>query len=289
MNFPKATLERFKHIEFLLQFRGWVNRSDLIDYFEIGEAAATRDFRHYKDLCPENMALNKSSKKWELQAETFIPRFPLTSSTVFAKLRNPQLSEAVGLGIGDYALSPPRLSFPDTETLAVITRAIALKSAVRIVYVAASRVSEFAEIVPHSLVDNGLRWHVRSYDRTNNRYWDFVLGRVSSAELINGKLQLHETIENDTQWNRQVRLELIPHPNKENLPNAEALMLEYGMEEGLLIHTVRAAVAGYWLRLWNVDCSKDSSLKGKHYQLSLNNPQTLYDVSNALMAPGYLS
>jgi predicted DNA-binding transcriptional regulator YafY len=287
MTFPRATLERFKHIEFLLQFRGWVNRNDLIEYFEIGEAAATRDFKHYNDLCPGNMELNPSSKKWELIPSSFKRHFELTTLTAFAKLRNPLVSEAIGLGTGDYAISPPRLAFPNLDNLSVITRAIAAKSVVRLKYFAASRGNHEIDIVPHSLVDNGIRWHVRAYDRTEDRYWDFVLGRISNPVIIADRPEQHELIESDMQWNRFVRLELAPHPNKDNLRNPESLMVEYGMESGLIVHSVRAAVAGYWLRLWNVDCSVDHSLIGSHYQLCLNNPQTLYDVNSAVLAPGY--
>lgn len=96
-----------------------------------------------------------------------------------------------------------------------------------------------------------------------------------------------ESIESDHQWNRMVRLELIPHPNLKNLNNRKAIEYEYGMEDGTLTLQVRAAVAGYWLRMWNVDSSPEHTLDGKNYQLCLANPKTLYDVDNALLAPGF--
>lgn len=52
---------------------------------------------------------------------------------------------------------------------------------------------------------------------------------------------------------------------------------------------VRAAVAGYVLRRWNVDCSEDHSLKGPEYHLWLKNWQALYGVENLVIAPGYRS
>jgi hypothetical protein len=59
------------------------------------------------------------------------------------------------------------------------------------------------------------------------------------------------------------------------------------MNEGMLKVEVRAAVAGYVLRHWNVDCSEIHSLDGPEIHLWLNNPQTLYGVDSATLAPGY--
>ena len=50
---------------------------------------------------------------------------------------------------------------------------------------------------------------------------------------------------------------------------------------------VRAAMAGYLLRRWNVDCTEDHGLKGTEYHLWLRNRQALYGVTNLVLAPGY--
>lgn len=50
---------------------------------------------------------------------------------------------------------------------------------------------------------------------------------------------------------------------------------------------VRAAVAGYLLRRWNIDCSENHSLKGNEYHLWLKNYPALYGVENLVIAPGY--
>jgi hypothetical protein len=59
------------------------------------------------------------------------------------------------------------------------------------------------------------------------------------------------------------------------------------MDKGMLQLTVRAALVGYLLRRWNVDCTEDSSLKSGEYQLWLRNRQTLYGAENLTIAPGY--
>ncbi|WP_417595778.1 WYL domain-containing protein [Oceanospirillum sp.] len=287
MDFPRSVASRLEYIEFLIQFRGYVSRIDLMDSYGIKEAAATRDFKLYNEISLGlNMEMNKASKRWELNAETFEPCFELSAQTALSKLRNSSISKAVGLESGVEA--PNRLSLPKVEILSTITRAIANKTAVEIEYVAASRSGKKIQISPHAIVDNGIRWHVRAYDRVENRYWDFVLGRIKAAQNMKELISPDEGVNGDIQWNRKVKLILMPHPNKENLQNRESILCEYGMDEnGEREVYVRAAVAGYWLRLWNVDCSKEHSGEGKHYQLCLKNPETLYDVSSAAIAPEF--
>jgi hypothetical protein len=64
------------------------------------------------------------------------------------------------------------------------------------------------------------------------------------------------------------------------------------MDNGVLKLDVRAAMAGYLLRRWNVDCSESGSLSGPEYQLYLQNNQTLHSkessgAENLAIAPGY--
>lgn len=282
----KAVESRLEHIEFVLLFRGSISRQDLINAFGIGEAAATRDFRQYNETCPGNMSLNSVTKRWEIDIDTFKPCFEHRVQSVLSKLRGPKYSDLLNL---NFTTGAPRLSLPNIEVLASITRAIANKKAIHARYMHASGDSKTIEIIPHSLIDNGVRWHVRAFYRPQQIFWDFVLGRFSDAVVLPGSIAENEEISADHQWNRIVKLELAPHSNPKNLANPKAIELEYGMKDGFIVQEVRAAIAGYWLRLWNVDCSEDQSLIGKQYQLCLRNPLALYDVTSARLAPGHIS
>ena len=68
---------------------------------------------------------------------------------------------------------------------------------------------------------------------------------------------------------------------------APHVLVDYDMVDGVLKQNVRAAVAGYVLRRWNVDCSEDHGLKGAEYQLWLRNALALYGVDNISLAPNY--
>ena len=139
--------------------------------------------------------------------------------------------------------------------------------------------------MPFALADNGSRWHVRAYDRRSHEFCDFVLGRVADARFVDGPIADAERPDQDIQWNRIVELELVPHPA--NMRNPDTIESEYGMSEGKLVTRVRAALVGYMLRRWNVDCTLDHSLKGGENHLWLKNRQALYGVTNLVLAPGY--
>ena len=79
-------------------------------------------------------------------------------------------------------------------------------------------------------------------------------------------------------------MNLVAHPK---LSHPETIEMDYSMKDGVLKVNVRAAVAGYVLRRWNVDCTEDHSLKGAEYHLWLQNRLTLYGVENLIIAPGY--
>lgn len=166
----------------------------------------------------------------------------------------------------------------------MITRAIHQGKAAKVEYCSTSFGIATRELVPFVLVDNGLRWHVRTYDRKRDRFGDFVITRITKAELIDAPLAEHEDLKHDIQWNRIVEMELVAHPK---IKHPQAIELDYDMVDGVRKQNVRAAVAGYVLRRWNVDCTADHSLGGSEYQLWLKNSAALYGVENLVLAPGY--
>jgi hypothetical protein len=95
---------------------------------------------------------------------------------------------------------------------------------------------------------------------------------------------LNQRIEADVQWARVVRLELVPHPGVEH---SKAIEADYQMKDGMLVLDMRAPLVGYALRRWAVDCTLKHGLDPKQHHLYLKNPQTLYGVESAALAPGF--
>jgi predicted DNA-binding transcriptional regulator YafY len=169
--------------------------------------------------------------------------------------------------------------------LAVITRAIHQKRAVSLTYHSLNKGPSQREVVPFSLVDSGLRWHARVFDRTSKEFRDLVITRIDDPVLHeSGDIAPEERGDQDNQWSRIVTLELVPHPSQ---VRPEIIARDFGMQDGRLTLNVRAAIAGYVLQQWNVDCSPDHSLDSKRYRLWLKDVLVLYGVENAVLAPGY--
>lgn len=139
-------------------------------------------------------------------------------------------------------------------------------------------------IVPFALVDTGLRWHVRAFDRKSGEFRDFVITRIEVPVLLDEEPKTNERSDNDIQWTRIVELEFVPHPR---LSRPEIIRMDYAMKDGSIRMRVRAAVAGYMLLRWSVDCSPNHSLQEEQYRLWLSDPLALYGVENAKLAPGY--
>jgi len=281
----QAQLERLAFIEFRLWFLGDVRRPDLIDRFGIAPAVATRDLASYRDIAPQNIAFNDSRKVYE-PTSSFKPIFDHEPDRVLNAL-----SRGFGEGIGRASTGflacefPLRLNQPSLPTLAVITRAIHQEKMVRLTYHSLSSGASKRELVPFALVDNGWRWHTRAYDRKSNEFRDLVITRMEKPVLIeNDEIQAHEQPDQDNQWTRIVTLELVPHPAQ---PRAEIVARDFGMKNGSLILKVRAAIAGYVLQQWGVDCSATHCLDPNRYRLWLKDPLVLYGVQSAVLASGY--
>ena len=279
--------DRLAFIELRLRFVGEIRRQDLVARFGIQAAAATRDLGQYKELGPRNLEYDTKGKVY-VRSEWFRPVFDFPAERVLTWLSQ-------GFGDGE----PSRLrslvtcegsalsTSLDLEMLSVLTRAIHKKTAVEISYRALSSGLTTREIVPFAFADNGQRWHVRGYDRRSGDFRDFALTRIADARFVSGAVKEHETVDQDIQWNRVAEIELVPHPA--NVQHPDTIEAEYGMESGVLQMRVRAAMAGYLMRRWNVDCTEDHSLKGAEFHLWLRNRQALYGVTNLVLAPGYES
>ena len=60
-----AVIQRMRMIDFLLFHYGQIGRKVIMDYFGIGEAAATRDFTAYKELAPDNVEYSGTDKVYK--------------------------------------------------------------------------------------------------------------------------------------------------------------------------------------------------------------------------------
>lgn len=281
--------ERLSFIDFRLYFTGQIGRNDLINRFGIGEAAATRDLSFYREEAPQNIVYDTTAKVYRI-SEKYKRHF-------IKKIPAKDLVRALVHGIGDDLFtSPPepvvpcelpsRLHPPHVDTFAKISRTIYNKNPIEITYLSKSSGENKRIIVPFAFAGNGLRWHVRAYDRKRERFGDFVVNRITQSKIIpNEEVAENEQAKYDEQWNTNVELELVAHPTLEHKEFVEA---EHSIKDGVLKHKIRAAMAGYILRLWNVDCSTNKPKENANeYQLWLKNAAAVGKVADINIAPDY--
>ncbi|ELE1939502.1 WYL domain-containing protein [Vibrio cholerae] len=282
---PQATRDRIAHIDFTLLFKGEAVRADLVDRFSIAAAQATKDFTMYRELAPGNIEYDQKLKLHK-RGEAFEPLFDYDVVRTLATISQGYGDGFTGKVKPPLACEAPyHLNKPSLSIVAKVTEAIHKGKALRITYVSLSSGETTREIVPHTLVDNGLRWHVRGFDRKHGEFRDFVLTRIKAAAVLEDSTLSETELETqDRQWNRFVELELVPHPRIEH---SEAIELDYGMTGGVMKVEIRAATAGYLLRLWNVDCSSKPKKIEQGEHLFLKNKAALYGVENLVIAPGY--
>ncbi|MCB1807450.1 MAG: WYL domain-containing protein [Candidatus Competibacteraceae bacterium] len=287
-NLTYAQRERLAYIDFCLEFHGSIGRSELMSHFGTAVASSTRDFTLYRELAPRNLALRHEDKRY-YRTDDCQPLFQHDSAVILKAL-----AQGFGDGISTALTAracceeAPGLIIPPSHILASLMRAITQGKAIRAKYLSLSSGRNQRVIVPHTIVNNGQRWHVRAYDRKNGEFRDFVCTRFTEICPDDAKIQPHEQQAADTEWNRYLPLELIPHPGLKQ-PDAIALDFDMASENGnpVRILNVRAARTGYLLRYWNVDCSPDHHLPAREHHLWLRSHQILKHCINAVLAPGY--
>ena len=269
--FPKSSkkLERLKFIEELVYIQGFINREDLQHHFGISAASATNDLSMYDSLAAKNIRYNVKKKSYEI-GKSFERIFPPS----ILRQRLP-------------LYTMPRLhAFLDESSLepvGKISRAIQNREALEISYRSASSDQPSRQIVPVALADNLLRWHVRAFDRNRRKFCNFVVHQIESVKILgDSPIEEHEHPDKDCEWHKFVTLKITTHSF--NLQNSET----FEMGNQIRKIRIRAAMAGYFLQIWNIDCSPNESLRGKQYQFRLTNVKEVSNVADLTIAPGFV-
>ncbi len=277
--------ERLCFVDFRLFFLGSIGRQDLAERFDVAPAVFTRDLAAYRSFAPDNLTFNDKLKRYEVGSK-FKPIFTHDVHRVLSAL-----SRGYGEGLNQASTGylqaefPLRLNQPDVNVLAVVSRAIYQKKLVRVTYHSFTSGQSMRDLAPFAIVDSGARWHIRAFDKMSQSFRDFAINRISEPILLDDPVQRHEQPEQDYQWLRMLTVELVPHPC---IKNSQAVEIDYAMTDGKLKLNLRAAVAGYVLKAWDVDCSTDHHLDLVRHRLWLKDADKfLFQVESAVMAPGF--
>lgn len=283
-NLPLAQRERLAFIDFNLQFFGKIARNDLINRFKTGLAASTRDFAAYREVAINNLKLDHSTKQY-WRTSTFKPLFEFSPDAILQ-------SVSKGFSDGITAKTQPsthcfeamQLIHPNTHVIAALMRAIHNQVSCEVKYVSISSGENTRIIVPHAIINNGHRWHVRAFDEKSAEFRDFVCTRFTQVLTTTSPAKTKQTAKYDEQFNKLVTLVLMVHPD---ITHSQAIEMDYAMQNGERIMQVRAALAAYILRHWQVDCSLEHRILNQGCQLALRNHEVLFTIENPQLAPGY--
>jgi len=255
---------RLEFIEFRLFWEGRVNRSDIIDQFNVSVPQASKDFSLYQDLAPQNVAYDKSEKCYVANApfspiflsqdpNGYLSRLRLLSDGIIDESES-WLAHIPEVDVG---IMPRRKM--DTHVLRAVLDAIHSASSLKIFYQSMSPQRPkpiWREIEPHAFGYDGFRWHVRAYCHETAVFKDFLLPRIlkirSGTEAIMDR-------KDDALWHDRALILIAPHPN---LTDDQKAIIEkdYGMKNGKTDLKVRYAMLFYILKRLNLldDAAKRS-------------------------------
>lgn len=240
-NLKWEVARRLEEIEMCLYWKGHVQRANLIDVFGISPQQASADFAHYQEIAPENMLFNGSLKRYE-PTERFTP--VLVSPEVDAYCR-----WAEGVSPVTAKIPIPARTI-DMRVVKPLVNALHNQLSVEIAYQSMSSPEpSVRRLSPHTLVNDGYRYHVRGYCHKRQDYRDFVLGRISDVrEEGEGRGVKSE----DEKWNTLIPLIIVPHPGLTKAQQ-DIIQGDYGMVGGRLVIKVRQALVLYVLAQLRLD------------------------------------
>lgn len=243
---------RLEFIEFRLFWEGGVNRSDIIDMFDVSVPQASKDLTLYQERAPHNAIYDKSAKRY-VASDHFEPHFLKPDPDGYlSRLRSVaegliDLSESwiTQVPDTDIALTPRRDI--DAAVLRTVLGAVRDHRSVDIHYQSMSKDRPdpiWRRITPHAFGYDGFRWHVRAYCHVTDKFKDFLLPRILGIGLLGegGSDALHDAL-----WQERFGVEIGPHPDL--TPSQKTVVAkDYGMEGGSAVLTVRYAMLFYVLK-----------------------------------------
>ena len=271
----RATQQRLQYIELMAYYTGVVTRSDVARAFGISDAAATKDLKFYSQIAPDNLLYKHNvfgfvpSTRFEEIFTDLEPQQVLPMIAANLPFIGETFEQNLLYGVHTEQLPLPQ-RLPSKDVVAQVIRAIKQKTQLSVVYSSLSdRDSSQARIIePHSLINTGLRWHVRAYSEDTFDFRDFVLSRVQQAQQLSEKAESNPEYDDD--WAEPINVQLTPHPNLSE-EKRQILMTDYAAKGDVIEFTVRRALLAYVLQRLSVDTTEEHSLNPNAYQLIVMN------------------
>lgn len=274
--------ERFAYIDFVLKFLGGLNRSDLLEFFGIGDAAASKEISEYKKLRPTNVEYDRVLRKNGLLRDTFVSLLDLDAETALGMLANGfnknKLYNRPMLPYQRIGATPRHLN---VEFVSKVTRAIHSKTAIKCSYISGNSGNHKERIlIPTAFFYDGQSWMFRAFHRDSvsgkGQFKCFEFSRLQNVIECPGiAANQTEKLAQDADWHLVVPLQLTLHPNLSEYKRS-TLIQEFGLDEerGEFVITEKAVLVYYLKKHWKIDVNDTPSSKNG-YNFHLKNGETL--------------
>ncbi len=243
---------RLEFIEFRLYWEGGVNRSDIIDMFDVSVPQASKDLTLYQERAPQNALYDKSARRY-IAGPDFEPYFLNPDPYGYLSRLRSVAEGVIELGDSwitqvpatDIALTPRRDI--SAKVLRTILGAVRNVRSVDIHYQSMSKdrpIPIWRRITPHAFGYDGFRWHVRGYCHITGTFKDFLLPRVLD---VGEDGEAGAPAVQDALWQERFDIKIGPHPD---LTESQKVVVakDYGMTGGSAVLTVRYAMLFYVLK-----------------------------------------
>jgi predicted DNA-binding transcriptional regulator YafY len=278
MNFDELKWDqilRFRLIEIVALWEGRLTTNHLCDAFKIGRQQASRDISKYKSLFEQDQIVLDQKIKGYKPTPEFIPKFIKGAPGEYLSFLHQQLSmdncfEFFNWGNAECEI----LNVPDRAVSPNIVRKliIAARECRRVDVDYFSLSSPYVKgriITPHTIIYDGVRWHVRAYCEEVKSYIDLVLSRFrNEPDLMD--ISNHSRGE-DESWNTFVNINFIPNPYL-STAQQEIIATDYNMRDNKLVLNVRQPLIMYYKQRFHI--CEDKELLEKHpkqYHLTVAN------------------
>lgn len=252
---------RFRLIEIIALWEGRLTTNHLCDAFHIGRQQASRDINKYISLTNQDQLILDRTIKGYRPANNFKPLFTQGTAHEYLLMLHQQYNQEETFEFFSWGEAQSTvLNVPERAISPSIVRGLiaAARANLRvdIDYVSLSTPEVRGRIIaPHSLVYDGIRWHVRAYCEDKKNYRDFVLSRFrNEPDLMDKSPKMRE---HDDDWNHQVKLTIAPNPNLSG-QQQRIVADDYAMKNQELDIITRKALVNYYIR--RMDATQDKAL-----------------------------
>ncbi|TMP39760.1 WYL domain-containing protein [Pseudoalteromonas citrea] len=239
----------FRYIEAVLFWQAEIQTGVFQDKFKLSRPSARRYLTDYIERHDIAAKYDESEKAYVL-ATPFTPRYISQDFSEYAHL----IGE---LYVHQLSASPiSALALPHRKLNPIILRPILnacrRQSVLDICYQSIKEGGETDRIIrPHTLINSGLRYHLRAYCEKAQGFRDFSLSRIVSAEP-EFKSKAKQYKKDDIAWQQEVTLTIMPDPRLSEYAQ-HVIAHDFDMQSHKKHLKTNAALVNYLMSILRLD------------------------------------